>query len=170
MSHGLKLWLLLPWLTLASAATSAQVMGGVVVDPGREPAPISPSLLLWVGQVKVLHDRATVARDGQELMVRPGMQLRQHDVVTTDAAGSVGIVFNDNSTLAIGPNSQITIQRFAFDTTTHQGYFDTHVRRGTVAVQPGHIARRAPEAMRVITPASELRSRAAQYLVSVKGE
>lgn len=170
MSRGSKLGLLLSWLALTSAAASAQVMGGVVVEPGREPAPISPSLLMWVGQVKVLHEHATVERDGREMIVRPGMQLRQHDVLTTGATGSVGIVFNDNSTLAIGPNSQITIQRFAFDTTTHQGYFDTHVRRGTVAVQPGHIARRAPEAMRIITPASELRSRAAQYLVSVKGE
>jgi len=50
------------------------------------------------------------------------------------AQAAVGIVFNDNSTLAVGPGTQIVIQRFAFDTTTHQGYFETRVQRGTVAV------------------------------------
>jgi hypothetical protein len=168
MFHGLKF--LLPCLALASAGAFAQVTGGVVVAPGHEPVPISSSLEMWVGQVKVLKDMATVERDGQQLPVRLGMRLRQHDVLTTAATGSVGIVFNDNSTLSIGADTQIVIERFAFDTTTHAGYFDTHVRRGTVAVQPGHIARNAPEAMRVITPAAELRSRAAQYLVNVKGD
>lgn len=170
MSRRLSVWGLFCCLALAGAGASAQVMGGVVVEPGREPAPVSSSLAMWVGQVKVLKEIATVERDGQKLPVRLGMRLRQHDVLTTNATASVGIVFNDNSTLTIGPNTQIEIQRFAFDTTTYEGYFDTHVRRGTVAVQPGHIASNAPEAMRVTTPAAVMRSRAAQYLVSVKGE
>lgn len=162
--------LLFPWVALASVGATAQIMGGVPVAPDRLPAAVSPSLEMWVGQVKVVKEIATIERDGQRLPVRLGMRLRQHDVLTTGATASVGIVFNDNSTLAIGPNTQIEIQRFAFDTTTHQGYFDTHVRRGTVAVQTGQIARNAPDAMRVTTPAAEMRGRAARYLVNVRGE
>lgn len=156
---------------LYACGLGAQTMGGVVVDPQRAPQPVSPSLGIWVGQIKVLSGRAFVDRAGdRRLEATVGMRLKENDVVTTVLGGSVGILFDDNSTLALGPDTQIVIHRFAFNTTTHQGYFDTRIQRGTLAVQPGRIARHAPEAMRVSTPASVLRSKAAAYLVSVEGD
>jgi hypothetical protein len=162
-------WLLvggLGWMPVSQA----QIMGGVEVDPAKEPQPVSAGLNPWVAQVKVLRSQAWVERDGRRLLVEVGMRLRQQDVLETGLAGAVGITFDDNSTLSVGPNTHIVIQRFAFDTTTHQGAFDARVQRGTVAVQPGYIARREPEAMRISTPAATLRSRAGGYLVSVEGD
>lgn len=165
-----KPWWLVAGALACSPAVDAQTMGGVVVDPAQEPLPVSSSLYAWVGQVKVLRSQAWVVRDDRRLPVEVGMRLRQHDILETGLAGAVGVSFDDNSTLSIGPNTQIVIQRFAFDTTTHQGAFDARIHRGTVAVQPGYIARREPEAMRISTPAAVLRSRAGGYLVSVKGD
>lgn len=162
--------ILLAVLLFASGA-EAQTMGGVAVDPDRAPQPVSPSLGIWVGQIKVLTGQAFVDRLGDRRHIATvGMRLKENDVITTVLGGSVGILFDDNSTLALGPDTQIVIHRFAFNTTTHQGYFDTRIKRGTLAVQPGHIARNAPEAMRVSTSAAVLRSRAAAYLVSVEGD
>lgn len=168
--HGYRhCWWVVPW-ALASSPAFGQVTGGVVVDPDREPTPISSSLYQWVAQVKVLRDQAWVERDGQKQLVTVGMRLRQHDILETGLTGAVGIMFNDNSTLSLGPRTHITIQHFAFDTTTYQGALDTRIQRGTVAVQPGQIASNAPEAMRITTPAAVVRSRAARYVVNVRGE
>jgi hypothetical protein len=148
----------------------AQITGGVVVDPNHEPTPVSPSLLPWVAQVKVLRDQAWIERGDYRLPAAIGVRLRQHDVVTTGPTGVIGIMFDDNSTLSLGPRTHVVIQHFAFDTTTYQGSLDARIQRGTVAVQPGRIAASGPEAMRISTPAAVVRSRAASYLVSVKGE
>jgi hypothetical protein len=168
--HGYRhCWWAVPWALVSNVAL-AQVTGGVVVDPAREPTPVSSSLYQWVAQIKVLRDQAWIERDGRRLLATVGMRLRQHDVLETGLTGAVGIMFNDNSTLSLGPRTHITIQHFAFDTTTYQGSLDARVQRGTVAVQPGQIASNEPEAMRISTPAAVVRSRAARYVVNVRGE
>ena len=58
----------------------------------------------------------------------PSIQAR--DTVKTGADGSVGITFHDNSLLSAGPNSELVIERFVFDSTTHKGEFDTRAEEG----------------------------------------
>lgn len=166
--NTIKLALLLG-IGLVAGSAFSQVSGGIAkAAPGSEQA-VSSSLQPWAAQVKIMRGQPIVERDGQMLNVSVGMRLKPLDILTTPANAAVGMTFNDNSTLSVGPNSAIVIQRFIFDTTTHQGYFDTQVKRGTVAVQPGQIARKSPEAMRVRTQTAELRGEAANYLVSVPG-
>ena len=40
-------------------------------------------------------------------------------------------------------------ERYAFDTTTHKGAFETALRRGTLAAVSGQIAKQSPDAMKV---------------------
>jgi hypothetical protein len=162
-------WRVLLCMLIGNAA-DAQVTGGVVVDRTREPLPVASSLYQWVAQVKILQDQAWLERDGRRQLITVGMRLRQHDVLETGLTGAVGLMFNDNSTLSLGPRTHLTIQHFAFDTTTYQGSLEARIQRGTIAVQPGRIAGNEPEAMRISTPAAVVRSRAARYIVNVRGE
>jgi len=166
--NPIKLGLLLGGVLLAPMAT-AQISGGVSKAAAGEEQTASSSLDMWAAQIKIIRGQPLVERNGQMLNAVVGMLLKPLDILTTSANAAVGMTFNDNSTLSVGPNSSILIQRFIFDTTTHQGYFDTQVKRGTVAVQPGQIARKSPEAMRVFTRSAELRSQAAGYVVTVPG-
>lgn len=115
--------------------------------------------------IKIAQGAVHIERDGQKLPAAQGARLKQSDTVVTGADGAVGIVFNDNSLLSAGPNSVLVIERFAFDTTTHQGAFDTSLRKGTLSVVSGKIARQSPEAMRVKTPAAILGVRGTEFLV-----
>ena len=85
------------------------------------------------GVIKVSKGTASIERSGQRLPVPVGTKVRESDVVTTGADGSVGITFGDNSLLSIGPDSSLVIDRFAFDSTTHKGAFETSLNRGTLA-------------------------------------
>src|SRR5882672_7332902 len=71
-----------------------------------------------VGVIKVSKGGAALERAGQRLPVPVGTKVREGDVVTTGADGSVGITFSDNSLLSIGSDSSLAIDRFAFDSTT----------------------------------------------------
>jgi hypothetical protein len=118
-----------------------------------------------VGQIKVAKGAVHVERGGQTIPAAVGAKIRQADVIVTGPDGSVGIVFLDASLLSAGPNSALAVDRFTFDSTTNQGAFDTSLRKGTLAVVSGKIAKQSPDAMRVKTPAAVLGARGTELLV-----
>lgn len=120
-----------------------------------------------VGQIKVATGQVSVERKGQSLPGKVGMLLETDDVLRTGADGSVGITMRDNSLLSAGPNSILSLERFEFDPTTQQGRFDAHLRRGTLAVVSGRIAKKTPQAMTVRTPSAVLGVRGTEFVVSV---
>ena len=120
-----------------------------------------------VGQIKVATGQVFVDRKGQSLPGRVGLALETDDVLRTGADGSVGITMRDNSLLSAGPNSILTLEHFEFDPTTSDGRFDARLRRGTLAVVSGRIAKKEPRAMTVRTPSAVLGVRGTEFVVSV---
>jgi len=117
------------------------------------------------GHIKVSRGAVQIERAGQKAPATVGATVQTGDVVTTGADASVGITFLDNSLLSAGPNSVLAIDRFAFDSTTHQGAFESSLRKGTLAVVSGKLAKQSPEAMKVKTPAAVLGVRGTEFLV-----
>ena len=63
--------------------------------------------------------------------------------------------------------AELVIERFVFDSTTHQGEFDTRLKKGTLAVVSGKIVKQSPEAMRIKTPAAIMGVRGTEFIVKV---
>src|SRR5258708_34299427 len=82
-----------------------------------------------IGQIKISKGSVTVERAAQPMQGTVGMRLQSSDVITTGADGSVGITMSDDSLLSAGPNSTLSLDRFAFDSTTHHGRFDASLRK-----------------------------------------
>jgi hypothetical protein len=95
------------------------------------------------------------------------MGVRQSDVLVTGADGSAGVTFQDNSLLSIGPGSELAIDHYSFDSTTHAGKFDASLKRGTLGVVSGRMVKQSPEAMRVRTPSSIMGVRGTEFFVKV---
>lgn len=125
----------------------------------------APALANDVGQVKTAKGAVHIERAGQKLPAAVGTKVRAADTVVTGADGSIGITFVDNTLLSAGPNSTLAIERYAFDSTTHAGAFDTRLSRGTLAVVSGKIAKQSPDAMTVKTPAAILGVRGTEFVV-----
>ena len=117
------------------------------------------------GQIKVSKGTAQIERADKKLPANIGQVVQQGDLVITGADGSVGITFRDNSLVSIGPDSVLAIDRFVFDSTTHQGAFESSLKQGTLAVVSGKLAKQSPEAMKVKTPAAILGVRGTEFLV-----
>jgi hypothetical protein len=126
---------------------------------------LSPALAGEAGHIKVARGQVHIERAGRTLPAVAGAVVEAGDVVVTGADGSVGITFLDNSLLSAGPRSVLAIDRFAFDSTTHQGAFQSSLRKGTLAVVSGKIARQSPGAMTVRTPAALLGVRGTEFVV-----
>ena len=120
-----------------------------------------------VGQIKVATGQVLVDRKGQTLAGRVGMPLEPTMSSGPGTDGSVGITMRDNSLLSAGPNSIVSLERFEFDPTTNDGRFDAQLRRGTLAVVSGRIAKKTPQAMTVRTPSATLGVRGTEFVVSV---
>lgn len=120
-----------------------------------------------IGQIKVSKGTVSVQRDGSTLAAPVGMGIRPSDVVVTGPDGSVGIVFADASLLSAGPGSVLAIERFVFDSTTHEGAFETRLQKGTLTAVSGKIAKRAPDAMKIRTPSTVLAVRGTELAVRV---
>ena len=126
-----------------------------------------PALAGEAGRVKVSKGEVQIERDGKRLPAPVGAVIQARDTVKTGPDGSVGITFQDNSLLSAGPNSELVIERFVFDSTTHKGEFDTALKKGTLAVVSGKIVKQSPEAMRVKTPAAIMGVRGTEFVVKV---
>jgi len=121
-----------------------------------------------IGQVKISKGQVTIERQGTTMPATVGVRLQVADTVRTGADGSVGITMDDDSLLSAGPNSALSLDRYAFDSTTNQGRLDTSLNKGTLSVISGRIAKQSSEAMTVRTPTAILGVRGTEFLVSAE--
>jgi hypothetical protein len=120
-----------------------------------------------IAQIKTMNGTVVVERGSQRILGAEGMKLQQADVIRTGIDGSVGITFVDNTIMSAGPNSALALDRFSFNSTTHEGRLDASMRSGTLSVISGKIAKQSPEAMTVRTPAAILGARGTEFFVQV---
>jgi hypothetical protein len=108
-----------------------------------------------------------VERGAQRMLGVAGMKLQQSDVIRTGIDGAAGITFVDNTMMSAGPNSVLALDRFSFNSTTHEGKLDATMSSGTLSVISGKIAKQSPDAMTVRTPAAILGARGTEFFIKV---
>jgi hypothetical protein len=118
-----------------------------------------------VGRIKVSSGPVHIERAGQRLAGPVDTMVQASDTIVTGANASAGVTFTDNTRVAVGPNSVLAINRYSFDPASHAGQFDATVKRGTLGVVSGHIAKASPAAMTVRTPTMVMGVRGTEFVV-----
>jgi hypothetical protein len=120
-----------------------------------------------VARVTQLSGSATITRGTDTIAAAQGLRLHNEDIVITDAVGSIGIVFNDETTLSLGPDSKLIIQEYVFDP-EHSGFsFVVRLLKGSAAYVSGLISRLSPDSTRFITPAASIGVRGTRFAIEV---
>jgi hypothetical protein len=143
------------WATILSIAMAA-------VPGAAEP--------LSIAQVKKVTGQAEILRAGDRLPAKVGDLLLVKDIIETGPNGAIGITFVDNTVFSAGPSSQIALDEFQFDSNDFRGAMLADMRRGTLEVVSGDIARGTPGAMKVKTPTAILGVRGTTFAVQVYGD
>jgi hypothetical protein len=119
------------------------------------------------GMIKTTKGSAAIEREGKKNPVQAGATVMSSDRIVTGADGSVGITLRDETLLSVGPNSNVWLEKYAFDPTTHEGTLDATVKRGTMAVISGKLSKQSPSAVQFRTPSSILGVRGTEFLIEV---
>jgi hypothetical protein len=117
------------------------------------------------GVVKTSKGEVSIERSGQKVDAPVGTRIFASDRVMTGADSSVGITLHDNTLLSAGPNSTVDLNKFMFNSTTHTGAIDASVKRGTLSVISGKIAKASPEAVSFKAPGMTLGVRGTSFVI-----
>ncbi|CAN7339918.1 FecR domain-containing protein [Pseudoduganella sp. LjRoot289] len=147
--------MLLPALAFAALSLGVPVCAGPA--HAAEPA----------GMVKTSKGSVTIEREGKKMGAPAGAAVMASDRIVTGADGSAGITLRDETLLALGPNTTLALDKFAFDTTTHEGALDASVKRGTLAVISGKLSKQSPKAVKFSTPSTVLGVRGTEFVIEV---
>ncbi len=106
-----------------------------------------------IGSITNIAGAAHVLRAEQELVAEKGLRLFAADVLRTGAGGGIGVVLRDDTTLSLGPNSELTLSDFDFK--PDEGILGMTLKmiKGTLVYISGQIAKLAPGSAKVETPA-----------------
>jgi hypothetical protein len=126
-----------------------------------------PAMAADVGLVKVSKGSVQIQRGADKLPAVVGSGVQAADVILTGADGSAGVTFTDNSLVSVGPNSVFAIDKYRFDTTTHQGEFEGNLKQGRLAAVSGKMVKQSPESMKIRTPSAIMGVRGTEFVVQV---
>jgi hypothetical protein len=106
------------------------------------------------GRIKVLSGSVAIVRGAETLPAAVGTYVQEADRIRTGPDGRVGLTLKDETRVTLGPDSEMDLARFQF--TPAEGRFALAVRflRGVAGYVSGRIAKLAPDAVRLETPAA----------------
>ena len=115
--------------------------------------------------VKRVAGVVALVRGGLLSTVHPGLIVQVGDTFRTGPDGAVALALADDTLLSVGPDSELQVTAFSFDSTTQDGNLLASVWRGTVAFVTGLIAKKAPDNVRVQTRTVVLGVRGTEFIV-----
>lgn len=118
-----------------------------------------------IGVVRNCSGAALVLRAGQAIPAAEGMKLRAGDALSTGADGSLGVILRDNSSLSIGPDSNVVVEKFLFSPAEGRLGLFARLAKGTMAYLSGMIGKLAPETVRFETPVASIGIRGTCFVV-----
>lgn len=120
-----------------------------------------------IGKTKTGKGDIVVIRSSKEIPINIGDKLYQKDIIRTGVNSSVGIIFEDNTILSLGPKSEIEIDEYVFAPEKGMMSMITRMMKGTASYISGIIGRQSPESVKFQTPDATIGIRGTEFLVKV---
>jgi len=120
-----------------------------------------------VGIIKTVSGEVLLVSAQSTLPAAPNMKISQGDAVKTGAAGSAGLIFDDDTVVSLGPNSEFTVESFRFNPVDYEFSFVFRLIKGTFCFVTGQIAKLAPNKVKFATPEATLGVRGTKFLVKI---
>lgn len=106
------------------------------------------------GRVKTATGNVFIVRGGKAIAATPGDTVFASDTLRTGADGTLGVTLKDATRLSLGPASELRVERFAYAPEAGSMSMVIKFLRGAATYVSGRIAKLAPDAVRLETPAA----------------
>lgn len=120
-----------------------------------------------IAVIQQMKGKVEVERSGSRQSVAKGFELEVSDTVFTGPDGAAGMAFTDGALVALGAGTEYALTSYQYDKTADRGSFESSIKRGTLAIRSGRIAKKGKDRMRVRTPATILGVRGTRFMVRV---
>ena len=121
-----------------------------------------------VAEIASLSGAVHLQRSSKEQPLVIGFRLMPGDVLVTGHNGSIGLVFDDDTRLSMGPDSKLEIEEFIFDPEESEFSFIVRLFKGTAVYVSGIIAKVSAKATKFITPTASIGIRGTRFAVHVE--
>ena len=121
-----------------------------------------------IGRVRSVDGQVTIQHpDGTRFACAPGTAILQGDVVQTGAGSSLGIVFVDKTTFALGENARMVIDELIYNPATNQGSSVFSLLQGVFVVVTGEIGKQNHDAVHINTPVGSIGIRGTEFALQI---
>lgn len=131
-------------------------------------SPVSALQTAPIGHIQTTLGTASIIRETESIPAKPGAAIYRGDLVRTAKPGAVGIVLTDDTTISLGPNSELSLRDYTF--APKEGKFSLVARmmKGTFVYLSGLIGKLAPDAVQLIIPDATISVRGTKLLIEVQ--
>jgi hypothetical protein len=136
---------------------------------------LATTMLVLAGSPALARVGVTSATDGDPLgkppsdaerVLRIGIDVQANELITTRANDRAHLVFLDGTSLTVGPNAQLTIDKFVYDPNSKTGELAVNATRGVLRLVGGKISKTAP--ITITTPSSTIGIRGGITILTVE--
>jgi hypothetical protein len=120
-----------------------------------------------IGFIKTVDANASILVNGLIVAAKPGMALQIGQVLKTGSPGAMGVIFKDNTTMSIGPDTELIIDEYLFVPSKDDLRLAAKLSKGSLYYASGVIAKLKPESITIKTPTGMIGVRGTQFLAKV---
>jgi hypothetical protein len=121
------------------------------------------------GRIKTVTGAAFIVRNNAVIPAQAGQVVYEADALRTGPDGKMGVTLKDDTRLALGPGSEVRLERFAYAPGTASLGMVLKFVRGVTAYVSGRLAKLAPDSVRLETPSAIVGVRGTTLAIRVEG-
>ena len=120
------------------------------------------------GTLKSVQGEVTLVRGDTRRTAKPGDGFLHTHKLVVGAKSAAALTLQDGTTLAVGPDSEVDLEKFSYDPTTQHGSITVRLARGSLRMVTGLIAKLKPEEVSVRTPTAVIGVRGTDFIVEAE--
>ena len=120
------------------------------------------------GRIKTVSGAAFIVRNNAVMPAQAGQVVFEADALRTGVDGKIGVTLKDDTRLALGPGSEVRLERFAYAPGTASLGMVLKFVKGVTAYVSGRLAKLAPDAVRLETPSAIVGVRGTSLAIRVQ--
>jgi hypothetical protein len=120
------------------------------------------------GFAKIVNGDVRVRDSQAERILQSGDAVFEDARLTAGKQSSASVVLRDGTTLVLSENSQFTIEKFSFESTTQNGNILINLLQGSMRMLTGLIAKINPDAIQVKTKTLSVGIRGTDFIVDTE--
>jgi hypothetical protein len=121
-----------------------------------------------VGIVKKTSGKVEVKRADKIVDVDPGFSLENGDIIMTKSKSSVGMIFDDGTTISLDEKAIFVINKFKVKPEKKEFDVDLLLKKGKALFSSGRIGKLAPKSVKFRIPEGIIGIRGTKFAVEVK--